>query len=99
MKTKSFKHYAINGLIFFLLASSGWLYIDYKDYAKWSRWQQMTESAEYHPIKVKLLNIVEIEETSAVASYNSNINRVQSTKHSQGWLIKRVSGIKCGLAG
>ena len=88
--THSFKYYAINGMIFFSLCISGWLYIDYKDHTKWSRWLRMTESAEYHPVKVKLMRIVEIEETSSVnSSFNGSRMPIQTTTHSQGWVTDK----------
>lgn len=88
--TRSFKYYAINGMIFFILCSSGWLYLDYKDHTKWSRWLRMTESASYHPIKVKLTRIVEIEQTHSVP-YSSTGSRLptETTTHSQGWVVDK----------
>lgn len=89
MKTKNFKYYFIWGLIWLFICVSGWLYIDYKDHMKWSRWLRMTESAEYHPVKVKLTRIVEVEEASAVNVYEPNLNGIETTTHSQGWLVDK----------
>jgi len=90
MKTKSFKYYSIYGLIWYFICVSGWLYIDYKDHEKWLRWQTMTESALYHPVKVKLTDIVEIEETSSVTySSSGSLQPSQTTTHSQGRLVDK----------
>lgn len=90
METKSFKYYFIWGLVWFTVCVAGWLYIDYKDHQKWARWLEMTNSAQYHPIKVKLTQIVEIEETSSV-NYSSTGSRLhsQTTTHSQGWVVDK----------
>lgn len=86
MEIKSFKYYALSGLFVFLICSSGWVYLDYKDHQKWYRWLSMTESGEYEPISLKLTRIVEIESKTADLHSSGTTYRSHATIHHQAWL-------------